>query len=291
MSDLKNDVRLLGANLRVGEEAELTTCPSCLSVHEKKFSVKRTERGLLYNCYRGTCRFSGFLSEVGELPEGAVFTTPIKKPWIQPLLRLEPMDVDFFWDTWEIAPHGIRVTEDQRYALPLVGPTGRTGGWVIRRPEWSGKVCPRTCIIGYAKAMTYKNDPIIPTTSYCFGADKELVTPWGEKHSFPERVQHVVLVEDYLSALKVTQALEGTQQRTVGIALNGTHIDYRGISQILEMQPLMVSICLDPNAQAQAFKLLAKWGLSFNACRVLALDDDPKAVSKDELRERLLVRW
>jgi hypothetical protein len=268
-------VRLLGADLRVGESTT-TECPACGK--EKKFSITRVDRGLLFNCYRGKCGFSGMVSDVIEHDlETIEKVEPKNRPWIKPLLQLDKKDCEFFADRFDIpyAVDWMRVTEDNRYAQKISAPHEHAArGWIIRNPTWED--CPRKSDWPGPKAVLYQNNV------------NESKLSWTGPASSP---LHVVLVEDYISALKISSVMPRTPVATVGVALCGVHLDFAGVKEILAVNPLAVSIALDPDAQAAAYKMLQKWGLSFNACQVISLDQDPKDTPMEELWERLTLRW
>lgn len=278
----KTQVRLLGADL--GLDCSLTTtCPFC-NAAEKKFSIKRTASGFLYNCYRASCGSSGFASDSGEIPEGAVSTKPKRRPWINPTYNLLPVDVAFFEETWGIQDAGdyMKFTADNRYAFKLRPPSGMLvklppygigdRGWLIRSPVWKGVVCHRETTYTGPKSVSYFNDPDGSHLAWT----KEVTVD-----------SHIVLCEDFLSAIKVSQSC----RKTVGVSLSGVHLDYAGVEEILALNPLCVTICLDPDAQKAAYRMLQKWGLLFNACQIISFDKDPKDISASELCEKLTLRW
>jgi hypothetical protein len=265
----KQAVKLLADGLGVGEDTGFVTCPFCQAEHEEKFSVTRIDTGLLYNCFRASCGAAGFVGTgYWESEPGVVPTRPQRKPYTQSLHVLESADVDFFVDTWNLAPRGYRITDSDEYALPILGTTGFRKGWVIRQPRWKGVQCHRYGEPGKPKALTYKDEPDYSRLS------------WGKKCL--DRWAHVVLVEDILSAWKVSQCTYA-----YGVSLNGADLGYEEVKEVCSVSPLKVSIWLDPDATNQAYKIQSKWGMSFNDCAVLTGDDDPKALSQEILQEKL----
>ncbi len=272
----KAEVKLIGESLQVGEDSGFVSCPFCRAPHEQKFSVKRLEHGLLYNCFRASCGEGSFIpTGYWSLPDEKIHKKePKRKPYLGRLHDLEECDSQFFQNAWDIVPRDFKVTDRDEYALPILSPTlreyQRLKGWVIRQPKWKGVVgCPRQGIgkEGYPKALTYKDDPL------------ESKLSWGWTRDYR---QHVVLVEDILSAWKVTQAGVG-----VGVSMNGTTIGKAEVEEICQERPLIVSIWLDPDATDAAYKLQSKYGLAFNFCNIITTNVDPKDVAKEEINLRL----
>jgi hypothetical protein len=269
----KQAVKLLAENLSVGEDTGFIDCPFCQAPHEQKFSITRIDNGLLYNCFRASCGAAGFVgtgyweAEKGERP-----VKPKRRPYTHPLFELLQEDENFFADTWSIMPRGYMVTDQDEFALPILGPTGYRKGWVIRQPLWKGRNCHRHGVPGKPKALTYKDEPEHSRLS------------WGQK-SLDEQA-HIVIVEDILSAWKVSQ-----YSTAIGVALNGADMGYEEVKEIGSTRPLAVSIWLDPDATNQAYKIQSKWGLSFNLCSIITSEKDPKDISPEEIKERVYVEF
>lgn len=272
----KQAVKLLAQGLSVGEDSGFVPCPFCHAEHEQKFSVSRLDTGLIYNCFRASCGASGFIStgyweaDYGEKP-----VRPKRRPYTGELHEYTAEDTAFFREAWDIEPTGFMVTDRDEYALPILGPTGFRKGWVIRQPRWkSAPECARTGNPNpdYPKALTYKDEPDHSKLS------------WGRKTRGD--MEHIVLVEDILSAWKITQ-----HTNHIGVALQGTTLGYEEVKEIGRERPLSVTIWLDPDATNAAYKIQHKWGLSFNQCSVITSDADPKDIAPEVLREKLDARW
>lgn len=267
----KNDVKLLGADLAVGESTEFVRCPFCMAEHEQKFSVTRTETGLLYNCFRASCPAGGFVGTgYWEAAPPAGIIKPKRRPYLRPLYPITAKDEVFFRKTWDLNPRGFMHTDRDEYALPILAPHGFRKGWVIRQPVWKGRKCWRSGVPGKPKALTYKDDP------------EQSKLSWSRRLTTENSPDHIVVVEDILSAWKVSQSCSAR-----AVALNGADMGYTEVAEIAQTSPAAVTIWLDPDATSQAYRLLGKWGLSFNYCSVLISEADPKDIPKDEIRRRI----
>lgn len=283
--DPKKQVKLLASGLHVGEDSGFTECPFCQVNHEEKFSVTRLDTGLVYNCFRASCGAKGFIStgyweaEYGEKP-----VRPKQRPYVNRLHTPSDLDNDFFRGTWGIEPYGFKVTHRDEFALPMEGPAGNRRGWVIRQPVWKGRECHRKGVEGKPKALTYKDRAEDSRLAWAsFVGYLPFTTDVSRGIS-----KHIVLVEDILSAYKVSQSLPKV---ATGVALNGVDLGYQEVIEIGKESPLVVSIFLDPDATNAAYRIQAKWGLSFNYCRVITADRDPKDIDKEELEALLVVDW
>ena len=280
---MNREIELMAEGLYIGNSREGEFCPFCRATHEKKFSVKRTEEGILYNCFRASCTgSSGFIPNQSyyERRGEARREKPKNKPFLGRLHDLEAIDVQFFKDTWDIDPKGFKLTDHEEYAFPILDPKRWEKGWIIRQPKWKGKVCPRAGRGGnVAKARTYKNKADSSPISWNIPVHRvgDYTMP-----TYHEQARHVILVEDVLSAWKITQT-----GWAVGAALNGVHLGPKGRAEIKEVSPVIVSIWLDPDATMTAYNLLAKHGLEFNSCNVITAGADPKDLSKAELVARI----
>lgn len=263
----KLEVKLLGEGLAVGESTDFLPCPFCYAKHEQKFSVTRSETGLLYNCFRASCSASGFVGGYYEVEPGLYKPLVKRKPYLGSLNALSLEDKEFFAHTWNVYPRGFMATADDEYALPMLAADGFRRGWVIRQPRWKGRECHKVGVVSKPKALTYKDEPSYTKLSWAPGSVSD---------------EHVVIVEDILSAWKVTQS---TGYKAV--ALNGAQLGYAEIKEICELKPVLVTVWLDPDATKQAYAIQAKWGLSFNHCAVTVSKADPKDITRPEIAQRL----
>jgi len=273
----KHAVKLLAQGLSIGEDTGFVECPFCMAAHEEKFSVTRTVTGLLYNCFRASCGASGFIP-TGYWDDGpAARTTPKPKnrPYINALYLLTDMDTTFFKEEWGVDPIDFKVTSKDEYALPILHPVGFPRGWVIRQPVWKGVTsCPRKGVPNKPKALNYKDRHDHSRLSW---------SPWSRVVN----PHQVVVVEDIISAWKIGQCYRDAR----GVALNGAKMGYPEAAEIAKENPTCVTIWLDPDVTNQAYKILHRWGLSFNYCRVVTSDADPKDMTPKQIEEILHVEW
>lgn len=288
MSEYRNTIRLYAEGMEVGEDLTNLECPSCQVGHEKKFSISRVEGGILYNCYRGKCGFKGFIPDVGLWETRSDPTRPVNRPFTGDVFPLNEQETQFFMDTFGL--DYLRVSADLRrtdhygrfhYVLPIHGPYELWRGHQLRQPHWYGvEHIPHSEEYdpNYPKASTYKNKYTDPVISWAATKAQRSEILYGER-------MHVVLVEDYLSAMRVSCP----EQRVVGVALNGTQLNYEGVKEIKKINPLAVSIWLDPGAEHAAYRILKEWGLTFNYTNVIVSEymKDPKYHTDEELEEVL----
>lgn len=259
--------------LREGEESGGIFCPFCQATHENKLNVRRTGQGWVYNCYRAKCGEAGFVGtdalaySVNEIRERQ---RPVKahKTYdkIDTLDYLTDEDYEFFERTWGIlvSTSEIFVTEDDEYAFRIRGSDGRFKAWHIRQPRWKGVVCHRKGAPG-PKGMTYKGD-----------AEDNKLAYTGDFLS-----DTLVIVEDYLSALKVGSC--GVQ----AIALLGASMTAEAAVEIRERRYAKTFIWLDPDATAASYTMLSKYGLAFSDPRVVTSSEDPKDMTHEHIRRLL----
>lgn len=268
---IDDEVRLMGLDLAVGEQGEPALCPFCKATHERKFSVRRTTEGILYNCFRGKCGARGFIPIGGGYSLGVHKETPYKKvkePY--DATKLRPCrfdDDDFFLTTWGIKKLKGRVfvTPEDEYAFRITDEAGFTRGWHIRQPKWKGVTCHRYGQPSAPKGMTYKDSP----------ENRKLAWFVGKRSGGA-----LVLVEDYISAMKINQ-LGYNVVCLFGTALGDKDRDRIRTSTV---QPDEVVVWLDADATNEAYNMVNRYGVSLNM-RVICTDRDPKDVSNDTIRE------
>ena len=158
------------------------------------------------------------------------------------------------------------MSNDSRYAVPVLNPKGQRRGIILRLP-WTG-----TWFEGYdngdvgVKSLTFKEEPG-PMLSWYNPEDKFL--------------NSCVLVEDQISAMRVAQDTAYT-----GVALMGTGLNEDKVAEI-QRNTGHVRIALDKDATGQAFDHARKWGMAFYSCQVVVLHKDIKDMTKEELHEVL----
>jgi hypothetical protein len=207
-------------------------------------------------------------------PANRLAALPSIMPYEGPALAPTEMDLTYFGIRFDLSgvtvQKHIRVTDRDEYLLPYRGPLGNIRGYVLRQPWWAGPpYCHR---VGDQRPGTVKTKLYRHTTEPKMAWYKS--GPWHE---------HVVIVEDQISAMRVNQALDYP-----AVALMGNGINAEGVRDIAAIKPKCVTIALDPNAQGAAQQMRVKWGGYFERCRIVAMEQDPKDVPYAALREELL---
>jgi hypothetical protein len=276
---LRTDILLAAEQLGIGESLKREECPAC-SAPERSFSITRQEHGVLYNCFRASCSFRGFLPTSGVLYQTRAPRAEAKpNPYRGELLPLTDTDEQYFEDRFELSPvpMGVSVTDGGHYAMALYRPDGRQDGLIVRRGGWTGEPqmpVDRNRYCDGPKTVLYRDTLRAATSWYA---------PVYEKLScrYDVTALHrgiIVLVEDCISAMKVAQA--GVR----ACALVGAELNDDKVREIAQEHPTEVILALDKDATGNAFKQARKYGLAFRKIRVACLERD----IKDEDRRNVL---
>lgn len=236
-------------------------CPRCGggSKKEKSLVLTMAEDGnLLWKCHRASCGDAGktfvwdmIASHRGESKKPPrVFKGLLENPSAEVL--------DWFWDEFQIisstvAEAGVRMsTETNRLHLPLYGPPPKCNyrGAILR--QWKDPLNP--------KSLTYKE------------AMDEPFINWGEQysHRYP-----VVIVEDYFSCMKLSQA------RINAVSISGTHLSQRMVREIMGVHENAI-IALDKDATAKAVAYAGTFR-HLLGLKVWKLEKDLKYVSEKRI--------
>ena len=258
---IKVAIEAYALDLPAEENRSGLTCPWCCS-KDASFSVKRTSGGVLYNCYRASCKAdnmsNGFLGTAGAYnpPATRVAAKP-GKPFLGDIRPLYEAEQALLHSAYGICTYNQDVLgvdmETGRYILPVKGHWGQERGVMARTPPGDTRK---------PKTIAYVNDPAKPFQAWYTG------TYWGEQ----ER-DHIVLVEDQWSAMKLVQ--ERPDYRA--IALLGTHMSHEKAYEIAGEKPDKITIALDKDATRAAFDMRAQWALHWGCLvDVLPLERDIK---------------
>lgn len=265
MSDTHDEVRLMAAELHIGD-TKYYECPAC--GRDNKMGVTRQADGLLFHCFSTACGEKGFAGDgwTRRVLEGHDKPEPKPRRYVGDLLPLTEEDKLFFEAAWGLQPHSIEryiyATVKDEYLMPIYQAEAYVGE-VVRQPVWKGHTAPRKGRPGLPKALTY-------------------IEKRSPRLAFYRRypvTQRIVLVEDQLSALKVSEA-----PGLMGVALLGNSFAEREV-EMLRSFGAPVSIWLDPDMHGQAFELNAKYGQSFEDCKVVLSDYDPKDYPTADIQE------
>lgn len=237
MQHKTQQILLEASSLEVGESSTVTRCPSCGGgrTREASFSVSRIDEGVLYNCYRASCQYAGFI------PTKAALVTPKKvreskqKPYIKSTSALSEEVLEFLTNKFELTPEDMEYAgwrygdEDGRIIMPVRNALGYDIGCVARDYD------PHTT----CKALAYPDGTGSPWLAYF----ERSSSSW------------IVLVEDIVSALKISKLCPA-------VALMGTSLNDTEAIDIASRFP-NVLVWLDKDAIKQAYKLLEKYKLMF----------------------------
>ena len=251
-------IKMEAIALDVGQTTEVECC-FCGSA-DKKLSITRKEDGIVYNCWRASCSGRGFIGSMhsacnkGEIKQfiPKYFINATGLPSDKMLNRLYQR---YTLKESTLTANGVKEAGGEVLVMPLFSSYGERFG--VTTKQWNGG----------KKAMHFieKKAPMIHYT---------VTTLYGPK---------VVLVEDVLSAMRVTQL--GTEW--VGVALLGTDMNDEKVRDLKVYGAKGIIIALDPDATGKAYKIKKKYGLFFNSFKVAVMRDDPKDITPEELRTDL----
>lgn len=260
MSDL-DYIKMEAIALDVGETTTVQCC-FCNS-DEKKLSITRKENGIVYNCWRAACSGRGFIGcggWVDNYTEKAK-TKFVPKIYLNPTMELSVatlklLSKKYGLDAKTLSTHNVSENWDgDTLVMPLYSRYGSKFGVTIKR--WGGS----------RKAVHYieRKEPMLHYTL-------------TNKQSPP-----VVLVEDVLSAMRITQLNMGW----VGVALLGTDVNDEKTRSLKLYGSKDIIIALDPDALQKAWKIQKKFGLFFKSFTVATMSNDPKDLTDQDLIDDL----
>lgn len=266
-TDLERLILLEGEALEV-DESRYITCPAC--ERPDKCSITRTELGVLYHCFRDACGIAGHAGATGAIPArfrdtekaGKRFApkyftlatrglTAIERAFM--LRKFELTSAQLEAARWKYCP------ERNAYIFPVLNPSGFERGVTARYYHdryYQGKKLP--------KAVAYK----------------EVDGAWLCWYNGPEDSRDLWLVEDQVSALKMSQFAHTC-------ALLGTHIDEREAMEISRFKADRVVIALDEDAIKSAYTMRKRYGLLWQYTEVCHLHEDLKDMRYEYLVELL----
>ena len=249
------EIVLHGSSLEPGE----TTRVECVTCHggSPTLTITRKDDGaIVWNCYRASCEDRGARGGQGGVFRAAAKerTMPTSHPYDKPLRPLSDDEYALLrakigWDDWHCVASGVRYApEDDRFAMPIYGPTGRRRGYVLR--DYTGLVRTKTL-------TRMENDE--PHISWY-------------RHK-PGRT--TVIVEDIPSAVRAAAYVNA-------VALCGTGC---GPEYALEIASHAHSVvwCLDADATELAMRWQRKYSMMFQSSSVRPLEKDMKDMTEAEL--------
>lgn len=251
-----------------GEARQL--CPWCAGGNsgELSFTIREVSAGLVYNCYRDSCRavnpsagFADASLHPRQQQQKRQDRAARLNPYRGATRDLSPAEAAYLMRTFNLSAvtlmaSGIRWgIDDQRYILPVCDPSGVFRG-VVARQFYAKALGP-----GEPKALTYK----ARGGAWCHWTPKRLGSLAGS----------LVIVEDYISALRVQQL------RTRAVALLGTHCSAAIEAELAHAKADRVVIALDNDATQKAYEMAWQLRSSLKHVTVAVLERDLKDLPTD----------
>lgn len=274
-SNVRDEVKLLGADLDVDERSEHLLCPACNGGRssERTFIITRTDTGLLYKCHRASCSVKGYVSSIGsELIKGYTkrkASKPRAKPYTRDMVKLPPeqsgwLSTQFHITIQMMEQEGWKWNEEtQRVILPIRDARHAELGHNAR--YWRELDTMDLISVG-PKSITYWNK--LDVVKYHM--------PLRE-----HRTDTLTLVEDQPSAVRLAQD-------TDTLALLGTHVTNELAHTIQAMRYSRIVLALDNDATLKALKIKRELGLFYNRFDVVPLPGpDIKDMTVDEYNQFL----
>lgn len=258
---MQRETRLTSEAFDLGvEESIRITCPFCEAGDEQSLSLKRTNEGLLYKCFRAKCGARGFISSMPgstsiDLHKKKKFTP---RPFKHNLANIPDSVYKHLFDKYgltkeELNEQGFKYEPKyNRIYMPIFDKRGEEFGADTKA------LGERT---GAPKTITYF------TREEC-----KLHFPRGRHQGEGP----IVVVEDILSSVKVSRYVKS-------VALLGTTINNEKIVELRKVTKDVI-LMLDGDACAIALKYKKKYSFYFRNFLVILLSkEDPKDIKEQEL--------
>ena len=266
------EIQQRAADVTVGDSIRMV-CPHCNggSTHESSMSIKRyNETTAGFICYRANCDLgSGRVALFEE--DGKLLTAKsdaISKERPEPSLYSLSQDaVDLLMNKYHMTENhiryaGIRLTYDQRIAVPLNGPYRERPGILIKKEKEL-----------YRGTREYST---IPAKWLYIRGDKSNLASWYRAYRHNKKNSStLVVVEDVLSAVRLSDF-------TDSVALLGTYMLRGVIADIKRQGYEKVFIALDNDATKKAFNLVRRLSSELPVS-VMYLERDIKGMKHAEL--------
>lgn len=231
-------------------------CPLCSggSGHEKSLTVWEEGWYKLAKCHRASCdAFSkspiAFGTGDAEIAAPAP-STEVLRPYRADTypICMYPNVLEAFKRKYGFDGQGILTCSwgDAPLIIPIFCPRGNIRGHVEKRGLFPGE----------------------QKLNRIWKAKEEPMLSWTRHNGY--EFDSVILVEDQISALKYA-AFTGMR----AVALLGTNLTIQAVAEI-QRNAKHVTIALDADATAKAFRIARRWGAAFSSCQVKILDKDIK---------------
>lgn len=272
MADELIDLSVFARGLSVGQTRNGLECPFCGGgrSRERKFSVTRIEIGVLYHCFRDSCKRAGMQPLVSS-PE-VVFTenevqvkSPAKSRVYSGTLVELPSEVEAYLET--------------KYHLTSAHLRRGRVQWApdFETPEWGGRVWfPTFRTDGTASGGVARSIDAAKPKTLTFVRESDLMLSWLTKASSSV----AVLCEDVISGLRLARYVNA-------IPLLGTSLSIDKARAIAQRQYTDVYLCLDADAIKSSIDYLMQFR-SILPLQVILPDKDPKDLTEDELIQFLI---
>ncbi len=262
-----DQVKLLGLGLSDEQTTPNLICPNCDGGQskEKSFSITRKKNLLVYNCFRASCGFKGAISSFRRGTEAKQEKPPLYfKASLEALhafqrvflinhfnLRREEVDLNFKW-----------CERLQRIVSDIRNHDGDRIGCISR--DYKG------CYTGGINAGGPK------TLSY--HENKEF--PWGHFNEPYISGERILIVEDYVSALKAGRHINT-------LALLGSHVSDELVEHLVHIGVKEVLLALDADAFKKALVFKNRFSLAFGNFSVVGLSKDIKDMTGYEFSDAM----
>jgi hypothetical protein len=258
-----NEIRQSCIDLAI-EETKAVQCPFCRAKHENKCYVTRLRQGLVYKCHRASCGAEGFISSIPS--ELHYHQEPKKKPRHYTGLSNPIPDI-----VGSFIHHIYGISTNQQSLLdwkydPM------TGSLVIpvldhRGYQWG------TSVKSLPRSITKVEPSKLKVVLY----PSNLVHRMHFPKLYSPNTGGIILVEDVISADRL--ALEGYN----AVSVLGTSVSEEDMNHIASLHD-QIYVWLDPDATNKAIALVTKYALLFTKSSVFTSSNDPKDITKEEIR-------
>jgi len=243
-------------------------CAACGST-DKSLSANVSGGTAQWICHRASCGDRGRVGFHSHPNPAVHHRTSRVRPQSDMVYPLPDADREFFINTYHIEPVNFKITEKQRYLIPILSPTGRVRGHIARLPYVGSPL---------REKMAYTDSNAPKALTYMITDEPVMSWHRGERAFSVGQSPPVVLVEDSLSAMRLAQCAGFT-----AVALMGTGLNEEKIAELQQQHVANVVMALDADATGQAFAHARKWGSAFKKFNVLVLTKDIKNASPNEL--------
>lgn len=273
MADQLIDLAIYARGLSVGQSFTGLVCPFCGGGNSKdrSLSVTRIEIGILYNCFRASCKRAG-MQITTDAPQVSFTENKlnVKSPQRSRVYTGQLVDL----------PDEVRAYLNTKYQL--------TNGHIQRgrvqwapdfdTPEWHGRVWfPTFTADGSTSGGIARSIDGAKPKTLTYLRDGELMLSWLTNAKGPNVC---VLCEDAISGLRLSKMV-------TALPLLGTSLSIEKAKAIASRRFDAVYLCLDPDAIAVSIDAIVQFQ-SILPLQVVMPPNDPKDLTEAELLEFLM---